>query len=345
MTQQVQCWCGNSALEPFNDDYLYCPKHATLVSKTIPEGIDRVQDGDSDFYGEQYWYSHQERDHGLPNIQARARADLPERCVYWLQTLLQYKQPPQRVLELGSAHGAFVALLKLAGYDATGNELSPSIARYARETFGIPMLEGTLETQNLAAGSFDVVVLMDVLEHLPDPLRTMGQAVKLLKPDGILLIQTPCLPEKATYTSLKAGNHPFLKMMLPGEHSFLFSKEAAVDLFARLGCPYIQFEEAIFAQYDMFFVVSRQPIAALDWQTVEQRLTSLPSTEFPGVRIALAMIDLRAQLQISEADRAARLDVINRLDQMLREEQQKWINLTPLRKLARRAYTRIIKPE
>ena len=122
----LRCWCGNTTLEPFSTAYLHCSLCQTLVSQAWQEqDVTHVVDDAHDFYGKNYWFTHQEGDLGLPNIITRARIDLPERCLYWLRTLLKYKLPPAKVLELGSAHGGFVALLQWAGFEAMGSEVSP----------------------------------------------------------------------------------------------------------------------------------------------------------------------------------------------------------------------------
>ncbi|MGQ9532551.1 MAG: class I SAM-dependent methyltransferase, partial [Desulfotomaculales bacterium] len=118
----------------------------------------------------------------------RARTDLPERCLYWLRTLLKYKLPPGRVLELGCGHGGFVALLRWAGFEAIGLELSPWVVGFARQTFGIPTLLGPVENQVIEPSSLEAIVLMDVLEHLPNPLSTLRHCLELLKQDGIFVI-------------------------------------------------------------------------------------------------------------------------------------------------------------
>src|SRR6185503_8503899 len=114
------CWCDKSSLVTFSPDYAVCQHCGTLVSQ-VGLSVEQltVRDDDQDFYGREYWLSHQRQDLGLPDIYARARSDLPERGLYWLRTLLSYKLPPARVLELGSSHGGFVALLRWAGFDAT----------------------------------------------------------------------------------------------------------------------------------------------------------------------------------------------------------------------------------
>src|SRR5262245_42932968 len=178
MTTHLTCWCGNAALAAFCPGYARCPVCDTLVSSQMPgPDIARVDDEERDFYGRHYWFAYQEEHRGNLPLSARTRSDLPERCLHWLRTLLAYKFPPARVLELGSAHGGFVGMLRLAGFDAIGLEISPWVVEFARATFEVPMLLGPLEAQDLDAASFDVIALMDVLEHLPDPTRTMQRCL------------------------------------------------------------------------------------------------------------------------------------------------------------------------
>ena len=225
------CWCGNSDLGDFSPDYLRCPRCETLVLRRMPgEDVTAVGPDEAGLYGKGYWFDHQEKDVGFPNITQRSRADLPERCVHWLRAVLKYKVPPAKTLELGAAHGGFVALLRLAGFDAKGLELSPWIADYARRTFGVPMLQGSIERQPLEPGSLDVVAMMDVIEHLPDPIGTLRACVRLLKPDGVLFVQTPQYPESASLEQLQATGATFVQHLRPQEHLHLFSRRAAAEL-------------------------------------------------------------------------------------------------------------------
>jgi SAM-dependent methyltransferase len=309
-----RCWCGNQQLEPFSEDYARCGVCQTLVLTRPPAQPDpHVVDDQSDFYGKDYWFKYQ-NELGYGNIVERSRSDLHDRCLHWLSATLKYKLPPGKSLELGCAHGGFVATLRWAGFDATGLELSPAIVRFAVETFQIPMLTGPLEDQKIRKKSLDVIAHMDVLEHLPDPVATMSRAVSLLKEDGIMVVQTPCYPEGATFEELAAKNHSFLQQLKPEEHLYLFSRSSIVEFFKRLGVEHHQFEPAIFAHYDMFVILSRSPLAA---HSAEEQSTAVAQS--PNGRAMLALLDLKQQSQIadrrlaeSESDRAARLDVINK---------------------------------
>ncbi len=278
-------------LEDFSPDYGRCPECQTLVLReTRGEAISQVRDDEQDFYGKNYYLRHLQEEHGYPNLETRARADLPERCLHWLQTLLKYVSGPgARTLELGCGHGGFVAMQRWAGLDATGLELSPWLVRQARGLFNVPVLEGRLEEQELAAGLWDAVVMMDVLEHLPDPRQTLGRAVSLLRgPGGFLLIQTPCYPEGWSYEALLAQDHPFLRQLKPVEHLYLFSKQAVARLCAELGVGQVRFEPPIFAHYDLFALASAGPLPE---RTVAERAEMLLAA-IPPARETLALLDL-----------------------------------------------------
>jgi SAM-dependent methyltransferase len=284
------CWCGASQLKVFSPQYWSCTHCGTLVSQV---GLDaegaRVRNDDSDYYGKEYWLKHQSSEFGLPEIHGRARRDLPERCLHWLRTLLVYRPPPAKVLELGSAHGAFVALLRWAGYDAAGLEVSPWVVDYARRTFGVPVHLGPIEEQRIEPHSLDLIVLNDLLEHLPDPLATMQRCAELLSADGLLVIQTPCYPENLSYDGLLAKGHRFLEMMtgeVTVEHVYLYSRRSLQRLLETIGLPSVHYEQAIFAHYDMYCVASREPRPRVAENQVEASLTATP-----GGRLILAWLD------------------------------------------------------
>jgi len=267
------CWCGG-ATEAFSAEYARCRACRTLVCRCAPPPGDPAR-ADA-LYGREYWFSHQRESYGLGDIVARSRADLGERNVFWLNQLLNLRLPPGKALEIGAAHGGFVHLMRQVGFDAQGLELSPDICQFAADTFGVPMLCGPVETQTIAPGSLDVIALMDVLEHLPDPLGTMRHCARLLKPDGLLLIQTPRYPAGKSFAELAATQDKFLIHLNPHEHTFLFGKDAVSKLLAAAGLPHVEFFPAIFAFYDMFLAASVSPIPTVARTQRDQWLTATP---------------------------------------------------------------------
>ncbi|MDB5294304.1 MAG: hypothetical protein JWO31_287, partial [Phycisphaerales bacterium] len=308
------CWCGNADLEPFGPEFLRCAACQTLVSphrgRATAAEVTAVGPDEAGLYGKDYWFGHQTADVGYPDLVARAEFDLPERCAHWLRTLLAYAPPPGRVQELGSAHGGFVALLRLAGYDAAGLELSPYVVDFARRTFGVPMLAGPIEQQPIEPGSLAAVAMMDVLEHLPDPVGTVRHVASLLRPGGVLVVQTPRYPEGETYASLAARDDYFLNQMRgkAPEHLLLFSRTSAAQVMAAAGLPAVAFEPALFAGYDQYFVAGREPLARA---TEEAQAAALRAT--PGGRLARALLDAAGQRDAYLDEARKRMDVITAL--------------------------------
>lgn len=314
MTPERKCWCSATETEHFSADYERCLNCGTLISvSSLPDESYQVSNDNADFYGKSYWLEHQGKDLGYPNIFVRTQTDLTDRNISWLRTLLKYKAPPAKVLELGCSHGSFVALLQMAGYEASGMEMSPWVVDYAKTTFDIPVVLGPIEAMELESGSFDVVVLMDVLEHLPSPKQTIERALDLLKPDGIAVVQMPLFPGVRTFDELQASHPSFVKMLQPTEHLYLYTRESALRLFSELGAPYLTFESPVFFQHDMFFIASRTPVV----QLVDTAAASGPLAT-PKGRFVQALLDQSASIKsleetvkIIDDDRAGRLDQIH----------------------------------
>ncbi|MDB5069329.1 MAG: Methyltransferase type 11 [Candidatus Eremiobacteraeota bacterium] len=308
---------------PFGAGYVRCTGCQTLVYQTVPDAAQGANAA-ADLYGAQYWTSHQ-TEAGLPPLRERARTDVAERCLHWLRTLVRFRPPPARLLEIGCSHGGFLHLARLAGYDAVGIELSAGAVELARAAFAVDVRAGTLESAGFADGAFDVVASFDVLEHLAQPERSLREMRRVLRRDGLLLIQTPEYRERSR-AELEAANDPFLKHLGGPDHLFLFSKRSIAEILRRTGFPGVAFEPPVFA-YDMFFAAACDEPVAADAGRVADALCATGDG-----RLALAMLDVyerteelrriaAERLTVIEGLRAAcdeRLQLIERLDGELR---------------------------
>ncbi|BBI36178.1 class I SAM-dependent methyltransferase [Cohnella abietis] len=334
-----KCWCGNEELEVFNDKYKKCMSCFTLINtpRQITSFYEVENENDDDaFYGKNYWMGHQTDDLGHPSIFQRSRKDLGERCLYWLQAVLKYKLPPGDSLEVGSGPGAFVQMMKSVGYDAQGLELSPWVAKYGSKTHGVKIINSRIEDVSDGIDAKDVIAMMDVLEHFTDPVETMSHVVRVLKDDGLLVIQTPCY-NHMSYQEMLDANDPFLIQLKDQEHLFLFSKEAIAILLKQLDIRNIEFLDPLFP-YDMFVMASANSLQALETDRITEFMEAKPDT-----RLILAMLDLFNEhrrvlaeaeerlknnqimerlLKVSEQDRTHRLESIQTLERMLGESEQ-----------------------
>lgn len=99
--------------------------------------------------------------------------------------------PGNRFLEIGCAGGALLNAARKLGYTVQGVELSEDACRMARESFGLTVFAGDVIDAHFPDGSFDVVFMGDVIEHLPDPVRTIREVHRILRAGGVLVLGVP----------------------------------------------------------------------------------------------------------------------------------------------------------
>jgi SAM-dependent methyltransferase len=108
---------------------------------------------------------------------------------------------PRRLLEVGCSYGYLLALAQeRSGCTAVGCELDPATAQAARDELGLQVHAGRLEAvaADLPA-PFDLILMLDLIEHLADPHPMLTAACELLAPGGALVIETPrvgCRPHR-----------------------------------------------------------------------------------------------------------------------------------------------------
>jgi SAM-dependent methyltransferase len=96
-----------------------------------------------------------------------------------------------RLLDIGTAAGAFVAAAVRRGWEAEGCEPNRWLGEWGARHYGIRIRQGSVFDQDYAPGTFDVVTLWDVIEHTPDPRAVLNKCRELLKPGGVLIVNYP----------------------------------------------------------------------------------------------------------------------------------------------------------
>jgi 2-polyprenyl-3-methyl-5-hydroxy-6-metoxy-1,4-benzoquinol methylase len=134
------------------------------------------------------------------------------------------------VLDFGCAEGVFLDFLRDRGHDSDrmlGADISPQMVERAVQRGHRAVEAHRLE--ELADESFDLITLWDVIEHVPEPAATVAGLVRLLAPDGRLLVETPRMG------LLSAELREEFEHYLPFEHVHLFPRETLIRLFAEQG--------------------------------------------------------------------------------------------------------------
>lgn len=109
---------------------------------------------------------------------------------HYLELLGRYL-PPGKLLDVGCSFGAFVKMARESNWDARGIDVSPQAIQYGAEKWGLPLSVADLQDPRLPVRYFDVITLLDVIEHQLDPVPFLQGVVRLLRPGGYLLIETP----------------------------------------------------------------------------------------------------------------------------------------------------------
>lgn len=192
-----------------------------------------------------------------------------------------------RVLDIGTAGGAFLDAAKLYGYDAYGMEPSADLVARGKAR-GLQIEQGTIESHSFAQGSFDMVCLWDVIEHLPDPKSALVEIRKLLKPDGILLIN---FPDIGTWQAKLAGKRFWWILSVHLHH---FTRKSIRDICSRTGFEAFHFQRywqtLEFGYLERMAVHYRIPLTALITRLTPGFIQRIPIPYYASQTTALARI-------------------------------------------------------
>ena len=96
-----------------------------------------------------------------------------------------------RALEVGCGNGQFLRKLQWVGWKGRGVELDPDAAAEARRLSGCQILDGDFRSIKLDQGSYELVVLSHVFEHLDDPHGSLARIEELLSLEGRAVLIYP----------------------------------------------------------------------------------------------------------------------------------------------------------
>ncbi|MHB1166921.1 MAG: class I SAM-dependent methyltransferase [Carboxydocellales bacterium] len=166
----------------------------------------------------------------------------------------------KNLLDVGCGPGFFLNVAKKQGWKVKGVEISEFAATFANENFGLEVITGTLEAGLFHPDSFGLVTLWDVLEHLPEPLDTLMEINKVLRPGGLLVLTTGDI---GSFFAKICGSRWHL-LNIP-EHVFYFNQLSIQHILVKAG----------FKVLDIKYERS--------YYTLEYLFERLKKTLFPGI--------------------------------------------------------------
>lgn len=147
-----------------------------------------------------------------------------------------------KLLDIGAGTGDFLALAKTKGWETTGIEPSQKAKTIALKK-GVTFASST---EVIEKGSFDVITMWHVLEHVPDVEKQIKELKRLLKPDGTIIIAVP------NFRSFDAKYYRrFWAAFDVPRHLWHFSKKAIKQLFLK---EKMKVEKILPMKFDAFYV-------------------------------------------------------------------------------------------
>lgn len=140
-----------------------------------------------------------------------------------------------KVLDIGASTGAMLDIFKKDGWQTVGVE--PSESGKIAEKKGHQIINLYFEKAKLQSNYFDMVVMNHTLEHMDNPVLVLKKVYKLLKRDGILLVDVP--NAGGIGSRILGKKWPY---RLPLEHKHQFTKESLSNVFEKSGFKIIHFK-------------------------------------------------------------------------------------------------------
>ena len=132
------------------------------------------------------------------------------------------------LMDVGCGAGYFMLSASKKGWRVEGTEISDEAIKLAEEK-GQRVYKGDISSLNLREKSYDIAVLMQLLEHASDPEGIIKKLSIVLRPGGMIYITTP------NYNSLSRGVLRERWGMFSKEHMFYFTRKTLGKLLKKCG--------------------------------------------------------------------------------------------------------------
>lgn len=175
------CNSNNTQLKFYKNEYkiLYCSNCGHLFTdfQPTPKEVGEI-------YSDDYFYKG-----GAGYMDYTLEKDmLIKRGEYYADKISAYKNAG-KALDVGAAAGFILKGFENKGWTGTGIEPNNTMVEYGKKSVEVNLIKGTIETAPLK-DKFDLIIMIQVMAHIYDLHASVKKISELLKPGGIVLIET-----------------------------------------------------------------------------------------------------------------------------------------------------------
>ncbi len=143
--------------------------------------------------------------------------------------LIERYRDPGTLLDIGCGPGTFSAVARERGWQTVGLDLNPQSVAHC-ESLGLDVVCDGFPSARVSGRQFDVIVMNDFLEHVPDPVAVLRAAKALLASGGVIFISTPDIGSIMARVTGQRWLH-----LKPNEHLVYFDRRTIARLLANTG--------------------------------------------------------------------------------------------------------------
>jgi len=160
----------------------------------------------------------------------------------------------RKILDVGCGGGFFLASLDNS-WEKWGTEINPAAVKFAKESFGLNIMRGTLKEAHFPNESFDIVKIRGTIEHLPDPTGELYEINRVLRKGGVIAVNTPNIESICAKIY-----HEKFRMVCPVHHIYYFSTKTLSLMLRKVGFKVVKVS---YHYFDTPYASWRDPVKIL----------------------------------------------------------------------------------
>ncbi len=200
-----------------------CDSCGLVFVNPIPDEKQLVEN----VYNEGYFNA--EKGYGIDDLTGASKKNSIKKAKELFNEIEKHTKPG-KVLDIGCSAGFYLDVARKRGWQAEGIDIGDYACRFARENLGLNVRTGNFINSDFKKNDFDVVLLLDVIEHLTSPRQGLMKIRSILSNGGKLIIETPNFDSAPSKILGKEWG-----LIEPAHHLFYFTPQTITRLLAETG--------------------------------------------------------------------------------------------------------------